>query len=118
MDEAQRLCDRVAVIDQGRVIAQGAPSALIESLGGDLVVEFVLSAGDVGEAELRQVAGVRGVRRANGTYHVTAGEGHATVPAILERLRDRGATAGRMTIRHATLEDVYVTLTGRHLRDE
>jgi ABC-2 type transport system ATP-binding protein len=49
---------------------------------------------------------------------VTAGEGHATVPELLERLRGRGAAAGRMTIRHATLEDVYVTLTGRQLRDE
>jgi len=118
MDEAQRLCDRVAVIDRGKVIAMGTPSSLIESLGGDLVVEFVLSAGEVTENELRGVDGVRGVRRKNGAFHVTAGEGHVTVPALLDRLRDRGATPGRMTIRHATLEDVYVNLTGRHLRDE
>ncbi|HEX9191253.1 MAG TPA: ABC transporter ATP-binding protein [Candidatus Deferrimicrobiaceae bacterium] len=118
MDEAQRLCDRVAVIDRGKVIALGTPSSLIDSLGGELVVEFVLSAGEVDESELLKVTGVRSVRRYDGAYHVTAGEGHATVPELLERLRGRGATAGRMTIRHATLEDVYVTLTGRQLRDE
>jgi len=118
MDEAQRLCDRVAVIDRGKRIAMGTPSSLIESLGGDLVVEFVLSGGEVSEEDLREVDGVRGVRRENGAFHVTAGEGHVTVPALLDRLRDRGATPGRMMIRHATLEDVYVNLTGRHLRDE
>jgi len=65
------------------------------------VVEFDAGRGEVEESELRQVTGVRSVRRSDGAYHVTAGEGHATVPELLERLRGRGATAGGMTIRHA-----------------
>jgi ABC-2 type transport system ATP-binding protein len=118
MEEAQRLCDRVAVIDRGRVIALDAPMSLIRSLGGDLVMEFPLAEGEIAEQEIRAVEGVRGVRRSDGSFHVTAGEGYVTVPALLELLRRRGAVPGPMTIRHATLEDVYVSLTGRHLRDE
>jgi len=118
MEEAQRQCDRVAVIDRGKVIALGSPTELVRSLGGDLVVEFALSEGEVSESELRGVAGVRGIRRSNGVFHITAGESHVTVPALLDRLRERGAVPAQMTIRHATLEDVYVSLTGRNLRDE
>jgi len=118
MEEAQRQCDRVAVIDHGKVIALGSPAELVRSLGGDLVVEFALSEGDLSDPELLGVAGVRGVRRSNGAYLVTAAESNVTVPALLDRIRERGAVPSQMTIRHATLEDVYVSLTGRHLRDE
>lgn len=118
MEEAQRQCDRVAVIDRGKVIALGSPTELVRSLGGDLVVELALSEGEVSESELRGVAGVRGIRRSNGAFHITAGESHITVPALLDRLRERGAAPAQMTIRHATLEDVYVSLTGKNLRDE
>lgn len=118
MDEAQRQCDRVAVIDRGKVIALGSPAELVRSLGGELVVELALSEGEMSVSELRDVAGVRGIRRSNGAFHITAGESHVTVPALLERLRSLGAAPAQMTIRHATLEDVYVSLTGRNLRDE
>jgi len=117
MEEAERLCDRVAIIDRGRVIAQDTPAALIRSLGGDLVVEFPLEQGEISEDALREVDGVRRVRRSDGAFHVTAGEGYRTVPALLDFLRHRGAVPGPMTIRHATLEDVYIVLTGRQLRD-
>lgn len=118
MEEAQRQCDRVAVIDRGKVIALGSPTELVRSLGGDLVVELALSEGEVSESELRGVPGVRGIRRSNGAFHITAEESHITVPALLDRLRERGAAPAQMTIRHATLEDVYVSLTGKNLRDE
>ncbi len=118
MDEAQRLCDRVAVIDRGKVIAEGAPLSLIRSLGGDLVVEFPVAEGHVDEGELQAVAGVREVRRSNGAYHVTASEGYVAVPGLLEQMRRLGVVPGPMTIRQPTLEDVYVALTGRQLRDE
>jgi len=118
MEEAQRQCDRVAVIDHGKVIALGSPAELVRSLGGDLVVEFALSEGDLSAPDLLGVAGVRGVRRSNGAFHVTASESNVTVPALLDRLRERRAVPSQMTVRQATLEDVYVSLTGRHLRDE
>jgi ABC-2 type transport system ATP-binding protein len=118
MEEAQRLCDRVVVIDRGKAIALGAPASLIRSLGGDLVVEFSIAEGQIGEDELGGLEGVRKVRRSDGSFHVTAGDGYLAVPALLELLRRRRAVAGPMTIRQATLEDVYVSLTGRQLRDE
>jgi len=117
MEEAERLCDRVAVIDRGKVIALGTPGELIASLGGAMVVEVALAAGDVEDDAVRSIAGVRSVRRENGAILVTAAEAHVTVPALLDLVRSRSAALARLTIRHATLEDVYVSLTGRSLLD-
>jgi ABC-2 type transport system ATP-binding protein len=117
MEEAHRLCDRVAIIDRGKGIALGTPAELIASLGGDLVVEVELAHGSVEDDALRAVAGVRSVRRSNATILVTASEAHITVPPLLDLVRGRDAALSHLTLRHATLEDVYVSLTGRHLRD-
>ncbi len=117
MEEAHRLCDRVAIIDRGKRIALGTPAELIATLGGDLVVEVELAYGSVEDDALRAVAGVRAVRRSNTSILVTASEAHITVPALLDLVRGRDAALSHLTLRHATLEDVYVSLTGRHLRD-
>jgi ABC-2 type transport system ATP-binding protein len=117
MEEAHRLCDRVAIIDRGKGIALGTPAELIATLGGDLVVEMELGHGSVEDDALRGVAGVRAVRRSNATILVTASEAHITVPALLDLVRGRDAALSHLTLRHATLEDVYVSLTGRRLRD-
>lgn len=117
MDEAERLCNRVAVIDRGKVIALGTPGELIASLGGSMVVEIAFATGDVEDEAVRHVPGVRSVRRQDGVIRVTATEAHVTVPALLDLARSRSAALAQLTIRHATLEDVYVSLTGRHLLD-
>jgi ABC-2 type transport system ATP-binding protein len=118
MEEAHRLCDRVAIIDRGKVIALGTPAELIATLGGDLVVEVELASGSVEDDAVRSVEGVRAVRRSNATILVTAAEAHVTVPALLDLVRGSEAALAHLTLRDATLEDVYVSLTGRHLRDE
>lgn len=118
MDEAERLCDRVAVIDRGGVIAMDTPAALISSLGGTMVVEMAFAAGDVDDDAVRRAPGVRAVRRENGAVLVTAAEAHVTVPALLDLARSRGATLSQLVIRHATLDDVYVSLTGRRFPGE
>jgi ABC-2 type transport system ATP-binding protein len=110
MDEAERLCDRVAVIDKGKVIALGTPRELIASLGGEEVVE--LSAEVIPE-ELATLPGVRGTRRSADGIALTVEHLHLALPAILERVS--GLT--RLSTHHATLEDVFVHLTGRHLRE-
>jgi len=117
MEEAERLCDRVAVIDRGRVIALGTPGELIGSLGGAMVVEIALASGDIEDEAVLAAPGVRAVRRQNGAVLVTADEAHVTVPSLLDLARSRSAVLTRLTIRHATLEDVYVSLTGRRLLD-
>jgi ABC-2 type transport system ATP-binding protein len=116
MEEAERLCDRVAIIDRGRVISQGSPAELIASLDAEHVVEF--EARERADPErLRAVEGVRKVDVENGAVRLTVGAVHRAVPALLEELRGAGIELTRLTTHHATLEDVFVALTGRHLRD-
>ena len=119
MDEAERLCNRVAIVDHGKVIALDTPAALIASLGGDQVITFTLEGPDVqlGESELRAVEGVTGVRVDAGSFELTAKELRRTVPAVLAFLDKRGAKLAELRTHSATLEDVFVNLTGRHLRD-
>jgi ABC-2 type transport system ATP-binding protein len=118
MDEAERLCDRVAVVDQGRVIALGSPAELIARLGGEHLVEFTLLNGAaLSEEELRALPAVVSVRREDASYCLAVTAPHVTLPALLHRLRSAGQDLASLTTRHASLEDVFVTLTGRHLRD-
>jgi ABC-2 type transport system ATP-binding protein len=117
MDEAERLCDRIAVVDHGKVIALGTPAELIARLGGEHLVEAAFGDG-LGEAELRGLPGVVGVRREGDVWCLAVTAPHVTIPALLERLRGAGQELARLTTRHASLEDVFVTLTGRHLRED
>jgi ABC-2 type transport system ATP-binding protein len=120
MDEAERLCDRVAVIDHGKVIALGTPAELIARVGGEHVVELDLDPSSPvrpAKNELAMLPTVGSVREEGDRFTLTAGEPHRALPALLEVLRERGARIAGLTTRTATLEDVFVTLTGRHLRD-
>ncbi len=119
MDEAQILCDRVAVVDHGRVIALGTPRELIASLGAEHVVEFAVKAGCPAPPldTLRQLPGVTEVRTENERMLLSASEVHLAVPALLAALEASGAPLSLLTTHSATLEDVFVKLTGRHLRD-
>jgi ABC-2 type transport system ATP-binding protein len=118
MDEAERLCDRVAVVDHGKVIAQGTPRQLITELGGEHVVEFTLEDEEgIPSPELTDLPAVRSVRKDAEHFCLSVAEPHIALPALLERLRQTGHRLAGLTTRHASLEDVFVTLTGRHLRD-
>ena len=121
MDEAERLCDRVAIIDHGKVIALGAPRDLIASLGAEHVVEFVLagSSDSLSDESLRRLEGVRAARRIDGNaWELRVSELHRTVPALLAELAQRHLQLAELRTHSATLEDVFVHLTGRQLRDE
>jgi ABC-2 type transport system ATP-binding protein len=120
MDEAERLCDRVAIMDHGRVIALGTPRALIAQHCAEHLVEFSLDAakGAVDEGALRALPGVSAVREANGGWQLEVTELHHAVPALLAELERRRAVLSELRTHSSTLEDVFVKLTGRHLRDE
>src|SRR5947209_733747 len=116
MDEAQRLCDRVAIVDKGKVISQGAPRDLIQSLGGTDVVEFTCD-GPLEENSLSALPGVHASKKRGDGFSVTVEQLHKTLPRLLAHLQQNGRALTGLSTHHATLEDVFVDLTGRHLRD-
>ena len=116
MEEAERLCDRVAIIDHGRIIALGTPSELIARLGGDHVVEFSLTGRAMAETTVEDwndLPAVTGCRYEGGAVHLSVTEPHVVLPALLDRLSGRGYQLASLTTRHASLDDVFVMLTGR-----
>jgi len=126
MDEAERLCDRLAIVDHGQIIAEGSPADLIDRLGGHHVVEFAVSehAGAGGAAAgtendaWRGLPSVESVRQDNGLVALNVKQPHLTIPALLEAIDKQGTELQHLTTRQASLEDVFVRLTGRHLREE
>jgi ABC-2 type transport system ATP-binding protein len=120
MDEAEKLCDRVAVVDHGKVIAMGSPRDLISRLGGEHVIEFSLeSNGDrtVGPETFSRIEGVTQSIEESGSYLLTVSEPHRSIPSCLDLLSKENLELKSLTTRHVNLEDVFVNLTGRHLRD-
>jgi ABC-2 type transport system ATP-binding protein len=147
MEEAERLCDRVAIMDHGKVIALGTPQQLIASVGGEDIVEFAvveivdspvpkgegpfegLRAGSgaaavssphgrVDAAMLLGIPGVKSHRVDAGLHQLAVSETHTVVPRIFTALTEHGLHLSEFRTHSATLEDVFVRLTGRNLRDE
>jgi ABC-2 type transport system ATP-binding protein len=117
MDEAQALSDRIAILDHGEVIAQGTPAELIRGLGGAHVVEFTATV-PVDEARLNAIPGAtRVVRREEATL-VTVHDLAPALPALLDAVEAAGGELSTLNTHQATLEDVFLALTGRALRDE
>jgi ABC-2 type transport system ATP-binding protein len=118
MEEAARLCDRVAIVDAGKVIAVGTPAELITSLGAEHVIEFgVPESATVPDDALHGLPSVERVTRDGPTYRLTVREIHRAVPAVLSALASRGIQPTQLATHSATLEDVFMALTGRRLRD-
>ena len=116
MEEAERLCDRVAIVDHGRVIALGAPRELIAELGAEHVVTFSLqdsAAAALTPQSWKALPAVTACRYEQGAVHLSVTEPHVAIPALLAWLEDRNLQLASLTTRHASLDDVFVTLTGR-----
>ncbi len=127
LDEAERLCDRVAIVDRGKVIALGTPHDLIVSLGGEHVIEFTLDDQSAnGSSTSREpdhdvflrLPSVRSVHDDHGRTCLSVSEPHKALPALLDCLHSMNLPLASLTTRHASLEDVFVKLAGRHLEDE
>jgi ABC-2 type transport system ATP-binding protein len=120
MDEAERLCDRVGIMDHGHIIALDTPRALIASLGVEHMVEFAVEArrDTLDPDALRHLAGVHTARADNGFFQLQVARLHEAMPALLDELNRRRLALTELRTHSATLEDVFVSLTGRHLRDD
>jgi ABC-2 type transport system ATP-binding protein len=128
MDEAERLCDRLAIVDHGVIIAEGTPPDLIDRLGGHHFVEFEVTdklsgnhngaSSHEGPEHWRSLPSVESVRHEDGTVCLHVREPHLTIPALLEAVNQRGQQLEHLSTRQASLEDVFVRLTGRHLRED
>jgi ABC-2 type transport system ATP-binding protein len=116
-EEAAQLCDRVAIMDAGRIIALGTPDALVESLQADQLIELTPESA-LDEPELAALPAVASVHVRNGTYVLSVSQIGRTLPALMQHLERQQVDIVTLTTRQPTLEDVFVSLTGRRLRDD
>jgi len=123
MEEAERLCDRVAIMDHGRIIALGTTQQLIASVGAEHIVEFAVAGREPGSIQvnaalLTAIPGIQSHRVDAGLHQLSVMELHTAVPRIFAALAAQGLHLSEFRTHSATLEDVFVNLTGRTLRDE
>jgi ABC-2 type transport system ATP-binding protein len=117
MDEAERLCDRVAIVDHGKRIALGTPAELIDQSGGQHLVELSTDPALPPEA-FTGLQGLRAIRAQGDGFVLSIDEPHVALPALVARLGERGVRPTRLVSRTATLDDVFLALTGRTLRED
>jgi len=119
MDEAEQLCDDLAIVDHGKVIARGSPRTVIDSLGAESVVEFTPAAGAApAPEELAALAGVSAVRREAERFVLSVTRTQDAIAALFALCARRGTVLEDLRTHRPTLEDVFVSLTGKYLRDE
>ena len=119
MDEADRLCDRVAIIDHGKRMVLDTPAHLKANVPGGNIVEVQFDRAPADWAErLKKLAGVQQVTQRDGIFRIAADHGAQTVSVLLEAARAAGVAVTSLSVQSTTLDDVFVHYTGRALRDE
>ncbi|MEM1550313.1 MAG: ATP-binding cassette domain-containing protein [Candidatus Bathyarchaeia archaeon] len=116
LEEADALCDRIAIIDYGKIVALDSPSNLKNSLGGDIMILSIKENAYVSEI-IRSVENVKDVRYEHGAYRIKAEDGEITAPLIIEALQKKGYTVTKLFLSKPTLDEVYLEYTGRRMRD-
>ncbi|MGD0404102.1 MAG: ATP-binding cassette domain-containing protein [Candidatus Acidiferrales bacterium] len=118
MDEADKLCDRIAIVDHGVLAALDTPTRLKDSISATDTVEaeFEKAPADWA-AQLQALAHVTGVNDRDGVVHITSNDGPATIAALMDLTRSRGVVVRRVSVQSTTLDDVFVHYTGNDLRD-
>jgi ABC-2 type transport system ATP-binding protein len=119
MDEADKLCDRIAIVDHGVLVALDTPTKLKDSVPAADVVEAEFENAPAGwDAILEKLSGVASVSEHDGVSHITTNSGPRTVRELMDLARDRNVNVRRVSVQGTTLDDVFLYYTGRQLRDE
>jgi ABC-2 type transport system ATP-binding protein len=116
LEEADALCDRIAIIDHGKIIVVGSPTELKDSLGGDIITVAVKEDVDITEL-VKKINHVKEVKKENGSYRIKSENGEITAPLIIESLRKGGHVVTRLSLTKPTLNEVYLQYTGKSMRD-
>jgi len=117
LEEADALCDRIAIIDHGRIVANGTPDQLKRQVAGDVIVVGTDGAGDQALALLRGEAFVREASTADGTVRLYVDRGETAMPQVLRVLDSAGIALASLSLHRPSLDDVFLRQTGRSLRD-
>jgi ABC-2 type transport system ATP-binding protein len=116
LEEADALCDRVAIIDHGKIVVIGTPAELKDSLGGDIINLAIQKDEDITEL-IRGVEHVKEVTKENGGYTIKSSNGELTAPLIIEAIRKAGYVVTKLSLAKPSLNEVYMMYTGRSMRD-
>jgi ABC-2 type transport system ATP-binding protein len=116
LEEADNLCDRIAIIDQGKIVRIGTPAELKDSLGGDLI-ELVVEGGSEIADELKKVPEIIDVKHESNVYRIKAKEGEVIIPSVIEIARRWGDRVLRVSLKKPSLDDAYLEYTGRSIRE-
>ncbi len=116
LEEADSLCDRVAIIDHGKIVVTGSPEELKNGLGGDIITLSIQKDVDITDL-IKQVSHVKEVKKDNGNYTIKSENAEVTAPLIIEALRKDGHTVTRLSLTKPTLNEVYLQYTGKSMRD-
>jgi ABC-2 type transport system ATP-binding protein len=118
LEEADMLCDRIAIIDHGKIVITGTPNELKESLGGDIMSLTIKDADADVSGVIEKVPRVKEVKKQEGTYRIKLEEGEETAPTVLDAVRAAGHSVTRLSLTKPTLDEVYLEYTGKTLREE
>ena len=116
LEEADSLCDRIAIIDHGRIVVIGTPTELKDSLGGDIITLSIQEDTDISEL-IKKIPHVKEVKKENESYMIKSEVGEVTAPLIIEALRKENHVVTRLSLMKPTLNEVYLQYTGRSMRD-
>ncbi len=118
MDEADNLCDRIAIIDKGEIVSMGTPAELKSSMGGDLVEMVVNQEKGAFLAELGSLEDISGIESHDRGIRLTAVDGGSSLPLIFKVAGIHEVEISSVAVRTPNLEDVFLKLTGRNIRDD
>ena len=118
MDEADQLCSRIAIIDRGKIVAMDTPERLKESLGGDLLELTTPDSNDEFLERLRALEDLKNISAQEGTVLLTVKNGESVIPKVFEMAQALSVGITSVSLRKPNLEDVFIKLTGREIRDE